>query len=386
MKGRKKLFIITTLALMYFGATQCTSDRLRAPNDNIQSIQLRWVQAYPDENWDQVVTGLQWSLSFLGASLPAEDWSKAIQRIDDRYFLLRLEQLGFSTSALAALNVIVTRLKSTDEYEQFGAIDLGRFLVLTLHSSWHYYKITQASPSLEQYLNERSGLSLDSFPILKSSIAQDQRMIRFHVSPTIEDIFFLAEETKELSLPDYQIDHLEVLDIMSNGQLRFALYDQLGQLLPAAPLASTAAGKPSKCLWCHEVNVQPLFQATPDLAGFMDSRNFQLLVDSSNQLLQAYRDALPTALQFSDKQAHTQSELLYISFMEPSLFRIANEWEMEVEAIGNLFLQLPTHIYGEFPFLGDLYSREQVDALAPYGSASVPASVREPGDEPNFFQ
>lgn len=386
IKWRRRWVILGLLGLLYSLAIRCTSDQLRPIAEGKYSIQLRWVPAYEGERRDQVLTGLQWSLSFLGAHLPAANWPAAVQFIDDHRFVLHLGEVGFSASSLEAMAEILARLKVSEEYRKLEAIDLARFLVLSLHSSWHYYAITDAPGSLTEYLAQKTVERIDSFPILTSSIAQKNRMIRFQVADELAQTFFIAEETEDVQLPSYPIDHYEVLDILPNGQLRFLLYDEQGNLAPAAPIATTLAGKPSKCLWCHEVNVQPLFRATADVPGFLSSADFMLQVDTANQRLVNYRALLPSSINFNDKQAHTQSELLYISFMEPSLERIAAEWEMAEEEVQNILKGFPTHTYDEFPFLGALYFRQWVDSLAPYRSERVPDSVRELGWEPNFFR
>lgn len=378
--------MLVLFGLLYGLAIRCTSDQLRPVSEGKYSIQLRWVKAYEEESRDQVMTGLQWSLSFLGAHLPAANWPAAVQFIDDHRFVLHLGEVGLSASSLEAMAEILARLKESEEYQKLEAVDLARFLVLNLNSSWHYYAITDAPASLTEYLAQKTVERIDSFPILTSSIAQKNRMIRFQVADELAQTFFIAEEMEDVRLPSYPIDHYEVLDILPNGQLRFILYDSEGNLAPAAPIATTLAGKPSKCLWCHEDKVQPLFQPTTDIPGFLTSAGFSAQVDTVNQDLTTYRDLLPTVINFSEKQAHTQSELLYISFMEPSLRRIAAEWEMEETKVETILKDFPTHTYDEFPFLGDLYFRHWIDSLAPYRSLRVPDSVREQGWEPDFFQ
>ncbi|NRB53256.1 MAG: hypothetical protein HRU41_36710 [Saprospiraceae bacterium] len=381
--GLQQLSILVWLVILL---VNCTSDRLRPQLEGKDSIQLRWIKAYDGENRDQVILGLQWSLSFLGAQLPDDSWPKAVQFLDEEYFVLDLGKVGFSPASLSKWQKILDRLKASDEYQVKGAIDLSRFLVLSLHSSWHYYELTQAPNDLLTYLEQQSFSASDSFPILNSSIASAPRLIRFHTQGNLADRFFIADEGEDILGLDRPVDHFEVLDFMSNGQLRFMLYDEAGGLAPAAPLATTRAGKPSKCLWCHEANVQPLFQPTPDQAGFLTSEHFQGVVDSTNRLLDAYRSTLPTALDHTKKQAHTQSELLYIAFMEPSLQRVAREWGLSREATQEILKDFPTHQFDEFPFLGDLYYRNWIDSLAPYRSERPPDSVREPGWEPNFFR
>lgn len=381
--GLHQLSILVWLAILL---VNCTSDRLRPQLEGKDSIQLRWIKAYDGENRDQVILGLQWSLSFLGAQLPADSWPKAVQFLDEEHFVLDLGKVGFSPAILSKWQKILDRLKASEEYQVNGAIDLSRFLVLSLHSSWHYYELTQVPRDLNTYLEQQNYSASDSFPILNSSIASAPRLIRFHTQGSLADRYFIADEGEDILSLDQPVDHFEVLDFMSNGQLRFMLYDEAGELAPAAPLSTTRAGKPSKCLWCHEAIVQPLFQPTPDQAGFLNSEHFQGVVDSTNQLLEAYRSTLPTALDHTEKQAHTQSELLYIAFMEPSLQRVAREWDLSLAATQDILKDFPTHQFDEFPFLGDLYYRNWIDSLAPYRSERPPDSVREPGWEPNFFR
>lgn len=380
------LYRLSCLSVLALVIVNCTSDRLRPQLEGKNSIQLRWVKAYEGETMEQVMLGLQWSLSFLGAQLPVESWPAAIQFSDEQSFRLDLGKLGFAPSVLPKWQKILDRLKASEEYEVKGSIDLSRFLVLSLHSSWHYYELTQVPKNLSTYLEQQTYEQLDSFPIVNSSVASAPRLIRFHTQGSLQDRYFIADEGEGILGLDEDVDHFEVLDIQPNGQLRFMLYDDTGDLAPAAPIATTRAGKPSKCLWCHEANVQPLFQPTPDQAGFINSEHFQAVVDSTNRLLDAYRATLPTALDHTKKQAHTQSELLYIAFMEPSLERVAREWNLSLAATQEILKDFPTHQFDEFPFLGDLYYRNWIDSLAPYRSERPPDSVREPGWEPNFFR
>lgn len=377
---------LSFLLLLGIMLAHCTSDRLRPQLEGKHSIQLRWVKAYGTENKDQVMLGLQWSLSFLGAQLPVESWPDAVQFHNGETFILDLGKVGFAPSVLSKWQKILDRLKASEEYEATGAIDLSRFLVLSLHSSWHYYELTQVPKNLSTYRQQQTYAPLDSFPIVNSSIATEPRLIRFHSQGNLADRYFIADEGEGILNLDQSVDHFEILDFLPNGQLRFMLYDDAGNLAPAAPLATTRAGKPSKCLWCHEVKVQPLFQPTPDQAGFVSSEHFQAVVDSTNRLLDAYRSTLPTAIDHSEKQAHTQSELLYIAFMEPSLERVAREWGFSLETTREILKDFPTHQFDEFPFLGELYYRNWIDSLAPYRSERPPDSVREPGWEPNYFR
>lgn len=387
MKKSNKIWICAiALLALFICLIGCSNDQLI--EIEAEKINLRWIPAYEGEGKEQVETGLLWSLSFLGATLPEGGFQSAIRYFTDTQFELDISNLGFSEAAKTALRSIIKALKTSEEYEQHNAIDLGRFLVLTLHSSWHYYQITGADQSLEAFQKKYAGLPTQQFPVLNSSVAHVNRLLHFHISENISDMHFLAEETEENidTTLMHQINHYEVFDIMPNGQLRFAIYDERGQLSPAAPVATTQAGKPSKCLWCHETAIQPLFNPTPNVEGFMTSESFQIKIDSARILLENYRAGLKSDIDFRQGQAHTQSELLYISFMEPSALRVANEWRMTVEEVKSILTDFPTHTFDEFPFLGDLYWRNTIDSLAPYQSLNPPASIREPNDqEPNLF-
>ena len=63
--------------------------------------------------------------------------------------------------------------------------------------------------------------------------------------------------------------------------------------------------------------------------------------------------------------------------MEPSAKRLSIEWSININEIENLLDGIPTHNYDEFPFLGDLYFREEIDQYAPFSGLPVSSSVRE---------
>ena len=293
-----------SIFLLYLLAINCSKDELPRPATGVE-IKLRWVRAYEDESIANLEKGLMWSLSFLGASLPKGNFSKALQYKDSAHFNLNLEILGFKKEALDAFAVIIDELKASEEFERFGAIDAARFIVLTLHSSWHYYRIVNSPKTIREFLALYPETGRLAFPVLRSSIALKSRVIRFHVGSDPTDLSFLAEETEETQFfPDheeYPVQHFETLDVMPNGQLRFAIYDSNGQLIPAAPARQTGAGKPSKCLWCHETNVQPLFVPTPEVEGFMSSDEYQSWIDSSNLIINEWRSGLKSDLSFEQQ-------------------------------------------------------------------------------------
>ncbi len=135
----------------------------------------------------------------------------------------------------------------------------------------------------------------------------------------------------------------ETVDIMANGQQRFALYDQDGNLKAAASPDLTRAGKPAKCLWCHEINIQKLFLPNDPVAGYYSDDEFDNIIATAKSMIGNYRRGLKSDLSFNKTQQHTQGELLYISFMQPSAYRLSNEWGIAVEEAQNLLGAMPTH-------------------------------------------
>jgi hypothetical protein len=63
--------------------------------------------------------------------------------------------------------------------------------------------------------------------------------------------------------------------------------------------------------------------------------------------------------------------------MEPSAERLSLEWKMPLKQVQDLLANLPTHIYAEFPFLGNLYYRKDIESLAPFQGLAISSSVRE---------
>lgn len=383
-----KYGICSLLLLVYILFLNCSKEIFR-PTTEYVSIDLRWIPAYENQTIEELEKGLLWSLSFLGATLPKGSFREALRYETPHRFTLSFDNLGFSPQALDALKTIIEKLEDSEEFERFEAIDAARFVVLTLHSSWHYYRITEVPINLQQFLERHPENGKLVFPVVSSSIAEKSRMIKFNLEEQPTRMSFLAEETAEDTIvkdKKYEIKHFETLEVMPNGQLRFGIYDLNGNLIPAAPARETLAGKPSKCLWCHETHVQPLFAPTPDVTGFMSSAEYQSWIDSSNALIDGMRDGLDSDLDFARQPDHTFSELLYISFMEPSLMRIAGEWELPLESVQRALESFPQHNHEEFHFLQALFERSVVDSLAPFRAIPVPGDVREPNEEePNFF-
>jgi hypothetical protein len=364
---------IVCLILWY----SCVNHDLYPSSDDLK-INLRWVKSYPNETRSQIVTGLAWNLSFLGAKLPKRSMKTSVRWLNESVFTLNISSVGFSQKAIQAIVVLLTEIKNSDEYKKTGAIDLGRFIVLTLNSSYHYYAITGAAATLNQYKNQYHFNEVKG-AVINSSIATGHRIVSIAESDYVSKLAFIAEEgTGSAEAGNFLAEEFETLDVMPNGQLRFALYDIKGELKSGASQKLTMAGKPAKCLWCHEINIQSLNEMG-SVPSYIPYETFVRILQQSRETIERYRTTLWSDIDFSRKQDHTQGELLYIGFMEPSVYRLANEWVIDREVVSQMLNGLATHAHEEFSFLGDqLYDRKTVDELSPYGVIRVPDDAREP--------
>lgn len=353
-------------------------------------IQLRWCKAYPAETGKNIEKGLAWTLSFLGAELPKGSLPQVLRNTEDPAILeVHLEKAGFNATAQTALADILDSLKRTPEYERFCSVDLGRFVVLTVHSPFHYYRITGLPRTLASFrsihgMNEQS---TRHFPVIRSSIAVGNRDITFQTGASPRDWAFIAAEGYgRMEYGNFTPTEYEVFDVMPNGQLRFGIYDQNGHWETGTPAYLGEAGKPGNCMWCHESSVQTLFSPTFDVPGQLTARAFKDTVRLLNTTLKQYQRSRKSEVEFDSVYAHTQHELLYITFMEPSAQRIANEWGTSTGEVEYRLRYAPTHRNAEFPWMGLLYRRQDVDALAPVRATPIPGSVRETATfEPDFF-
>jgi hypothetical protein len=107
---------------------------------------------------------------------------------------------------------------------------------------------------------------------------------------------------------------------------------------------------------------------------------------SRDKTRSVFRAAMSTDMNFKKQPEHTTSELLYISFMEPSVYRLRHELNNDTLVLQKI-RKLPTHLYDEFPFLGNLYTRKIVDTYFPCSKIRVPDFVREKSKfEPDYYK
>jgi hypothetical protein len=352
------------------------------------SLNLRFTKNYEGDSWKNTRTGFIWALSFLGADLPKGSFDKSIEWNGDSSFNLNFNGIGFNENALQALNIICDSLKKTEEYQAKNSIDLGEFIVITLGSSWHYYRVTGVANNLKEFKKIYDFSEAETFPVIHSSVAKHNRILRLNFNDEVLKQAYIAEEgSGEFLHGKFRTAAFEAFDIMPNGQLRFAIYNREGNLIAASPQQYSAAGKPAKCLWCHEINIQPLFLPTDTLKGYITPAQFQKRVDHQMRLLNRYRATLNSDIDFVRTQDHTFTEHLYTSYMEPSLKRLSQEWNMPEETLKKILSFNTTHVHEEFKQFGELFSRDDVSEKSPYKPIQTPLNVREENErEPDFFK
>src|SRR5882757_6433263 len=210
-------------ACLLFGSSGCSrTTQPPAPRDRSLVIELRWIKSYPGQSRSQVDTGLFWALSFLGAKLPAD---AAIVTWDGTRATLDLGAAGVAETSKPAWRKLLQVLESSGEYRMMGGIDIGRFVFLSLCSSYQYYALTGVSPTYAEF-RARHSFSPRQVAIVESGVARGNRLIEVGQGKDINSVVFVAfEGAGSLRDHSFQKNDIETLDFMENGQLRFGLYD-----------------------------------------------------------------------------------------------------------------------------------------------------------------
>lgn len=333
------------------------------------AIILKWHKAYPEDDIQKSALGLSWALSYCGAMLPDAPYAVSIS---DNSITLQAEELGFDEKALQKIRILHQKIKNSEEYQRNQGIDLGRYVCLLIGAPEHYYALTGVPERLGQMLSLYQ-LRPETGYIDRSTVSRVHRKIQFS-DPKPFNQLLIATEMDSLT---GQIYEYETIEIMPNAQLRFAIFDAAGNRKNSADGSHSEAGKPAKCMWCHESTVQRMFAKQSDFNGFLSYLQLQDQLIGFNALLSQQQNAMRGRIDFSQKQQHTLTELLYISFMEPSAERLAAEWDITLAEVQKRVSGLPTHTYDEFPFLGLLYDRHQVEQRAPFQGLPISTHVRE---------
>lgn len=355
--------------LLVFWLLSCESDSYSDLIETETSLNLKWHKAYPDDTIDKSLIGLKWALSYIGATLPT---SNAGFIVSGNVITINIKYLGFSNEAQQKLLKLSQKIKQSEEYRTKQSIDLGRYVTLLLGASEHYYEIIGTPSTLNAVLNQYTLLSQKGY-VNNSSVSLEHRIIQFSEQNGFNQLF-LSEEVDPVTGEIYEY---ETIELLPNGQLRFGIFDTNGNRKNSADALHSNAGKPAKCMWCHESTINQMFAPQNDYPGYLTYADFQNTLISYRDTNHTQKLALTGGVDFTQTQQHTFTELLYISFMEPSAERLSIEWNMPLAQVQGLLSGLPTHMYDEFPFLGNLYNRSDVETLAPYQGLTVSTSVRE---------
>lgn len=351
------------------------------------SLNLFYTLNYKDDSWQKQRTGILWALSYLGAELPQGSFDKSMEWIDSSSFKLNLSSVGFNERALGALESITDSIKKTPYYAKYNRMELGQFIALTIGSSPHYYAITNTPVTYDQFLKTHDLKDPAVFLVTNSTVAKHHRIIRYKLNPSILKTTFVAEEGNGEVNINFTPTFFETIDIMKNGQLHFAIYNAAGNLVDASPVERGKAGKPAKCLWCHEIVFQPLYAKTDSVKNSIGPQAFQQLIEKQNAILSDYRQTLNSDIIFNNRQDHTLMELLYISYMEPSLKKLSKEWNVPEKELKTILNQQSTHRHYEFKFMDSLYYRTDIEQHTPCKYISISNDIREPSvHEPDYIK
>lgn len=361
----KKLFFL----ILSFFILSCESDTYYELQNQDEVLHLKWNKAYPDDTIDKSLIGLKWGLSYVGAKLPA---SLTGISTSNNIISININKLGFSESAIEKLTKLNLKIKESQEYQRTNAIDLGRYITLLLGASEHYYEIIGTPKRLDAVLGQYI-LKPEKGYVNNSSVSLEHRIIQFSEQNGFNQVFL----SKDIDPISGEIYEYETIELLPNGQLRFGIFDVNGNRKNNADASHSNAGKPGKCMWCHESSINQMFTTQNDFTGYLSAATFQNTLINYRESNRNLKLALTDGVDFSQTQQHTLTELLYISFMEPSAERLSLEWGIPLTQVQSLLSNLPTHIYAEFPFLGNLYYRKDVENLAPFQGLTVSSSVRE---------
>ena len=347
----------------------CENDSYSDLIETETSINLKWNKAYADDSFDKSLIGLKWALSYVGATLPSSNNGFFNTETS---ITIDIKKLGFSEDAKQKLLKLSKKIQATSEYRTNNSIDLGRYIALLLGASQHYYEIIGTPKTLTQVLNQYTLLPQKGY-VNNSGVSLEHRIIQFSEQNGFNQVF-LSEEVDPVSGEIYEY---ETIELLPNGQLRFGIFDAEGNRKDNADSAHSNAGKPAKCMWCHESNINQMFNPQNDYIGYLTYLDFQNTLITYRESNRTQKLALTDGVDFSQTQQHTLTELLYISFMEPSAERLSLEWNLSITQVQNLLSGLPTHVHNEFSFLGNLYDRNDVESLAPFQGLAVSSNVRE---------
>ena len=365
---RRRLIMVFVLVLIGFNS--CVHDPIASVSDSPNEIHLKWNASYPNEKISDAIIGLNWTLSHVGARNTNNTTNRF--QINGHIITIYLPQIGFSNHAYSAMYSLHESIQKSDEYIKNGNIDLGRYITLLIGSSAHYYRLVNMPNHLKDVISKYSVNSKKGF-VNRSSISPNHRIIAFS-SPQNLNQFFLSSEIDSVTR---KILEFETMEITSNGQVIFGIFNTDSQLVYTADPSISLSGKPAKCMWCHESKVNPLFSNQIDSIGYLTSMQLHDSLDHFGNLLVNSQKSLSNGVDFTRLNDHIQMELQYIMFKQPSSMRLANEWNMSITKVELLLVNESRFTYPEFPFLPEGFHRDNIEKHAPYDGLLTSPNVRE---------
>lgn len=295
----------------------CKSDIIHRDNQ----ISLVWFKSYPEDTLERAQIGIRWILSYLGANISDKQFEEAITVSNKNIITVDIDKVDLNVKSQNALQTIFSYLKNTDVYKEHQCIDIGEFVFQTFNNSWHYYEITQAPKTLNEFNNKYNFDKTYQIQKGESSVASQGRLIQTSTSKNITEIAFLAQEGYDSSAAS----EFEVFDFMPNGQPKYAVYDSAGYLKVGSDLDLSIAGKPAKCMWCHESQVQPLFNAVTDTEGYPSLTSLRQLIKRTNKKVKGQHMEGDSLFFWKQPRDHSYAELLYKLYEEPTIQRLQEE-------------------------------------------------------------
>lgn len=354
------------LCLSFFTIISCLKDKTLRQDD---TIRLKWNQAYTEDSFENALIGLSWAYSHVGAGETSQLFQMSTI---GNIITVNVGELGFTPKAEELLTQLHTQLIDSEEFAVNSSIDMGRYVTLLIGASEHYYALTNMPLKIADLMSQYDLLPVRGL-INNSAITPKHRILEFSGQFGTKQLF-ITEETDPVT---GQLLEIETIDLMANGQPRFGIFDVEGNRENAAMAINSEAGKPAKCMWCHESSIQPLFSVQDDFVGYLEYVVLRDTLSYYRSRLKDTQNTLTRGVNYSDATEHIEMELLYISFMEPSAARLSREWNLSIDAVLAILESIPTHENEEFLFLGELYERSMIRDLAPYQSLPVSSKVRE---------
>lgn len=357
--------------------------------DSAHSLQLKWHKSHPTDSKERACIGLKWILSYLGAELPKGSFDDGITWRSEQVFELNIKEMGFSSNSLFAWKKLLSKFKSSQAYQTNGSMDLGRFVMLTFNSTWHYYVLTGVPNTYDKFLalHEFDDDLRWQIHAEESCVSNGVRHMQSSQCSSINEIAHIAEEGNRSQNEKIKISEFEVFDYMSNGQPRFAIYDLAGNLKPAAHPLLSKAGKPSKCMWCHESQVSATFLAKTETEGLLSLLNVNEIVLEQNEWIMDFHTKRNSDLDFTKIHQHELAELLYVGFSFPDSVRLASEFSKTNIAFPELE-KLKTTAFKEYknrPGFEKTFLRNQIDSILGADYIKTPHMRNVSNVEPNFL-